>query len=144
MIIMIIRYLIANKNVAFFLCPLLRSEQAPHEQEEDTTSGPVGPLPQSDELNTAVNPQDNNIVEVKVALQPKVSLMGRFHWFCLFEMSVESNSPNLPPSGPQTWKVQKAYREDPSDISLFEKEERDRRGCPQPQNHRGSFPVSWS
>lgn len=76
---------------------MLLSEQAPHEQEEDTTSGPVGPLPQSDELNMAAHPQDNNIVEVKVALQPKVSLMGRFHWFCLFEMSVESNSPNPPP-----------------------------------------------
>lgn len=60
-----------------------QSEKASVEQEEEFTSSPVSPLPQSDAPNVVDNPHNNsnNIVEVKDVLMPKVCLMHQFHCF---------------------------------------------------------------
>lgn len=60
-----------------------QSEKASLEQEEEFTSSPVSPLPQSDAPNVVDSPHNNsnNIVEVKDVLMPKVCLMCLFHSF---------------------------------------------------------------
>lgn len=67
-----------------------QSEKASVEQEEEFTSSPVSPLPQSDAPNVVDNPHNNsnNIVEVKDVLMPKVCLMS----LSLFCPSVEGVS----------------------------------------------------
>lgn len=83
------------------------------EHEEKPTSGPVGPLPQSDVLNA----DDNNLVEVKAVFQPKVRPLRWFlcvslHCFAPSvlgeQMSIASNASVHLPQGPKREKYRKS------------------------------------
>jgi len=62
--------------IVFFL-----SDQASVKEQEQSNSGHASPLPQSEGLNTADNPADNNIMVVDSVFQPQVSLMDLCLWF---------------------------------------------------------------